>query len=321
MGREKEGTQMTADIPTQADDNKPEGRKWAGTTMGNSWMHEKLIGILRHVDVRVLYAFVDIFVIPVCLLTMKSRHTAYEYFRRRHGYGRIRAAWATYVNHCKFGAAVVDKFAMFAGKEFDIKVEGYKNFAELEGRDEAFVQLSSHIGNFEIAGFSLKSERKTIHALVFGGEKASVMAQRSRLLKQHNIRIIPTSDDMSHVFELNNALAEGHIVTMPADRIVGSAKSVEATILGTKAKLPIGPYLTPIIRGLDVLSVNVMKTSVKGYTIFIERLHYDRAAPRDKKIEQLAAAYAAQLEKMLKMYPTQWYNFFDFWGEDSATSR
>lgn len=294
------------------------GRKWAGTTMGNSWMHKKLISILRHIDVRFLYAFVDIFVIPVCLLTMSSRRTAYRYFRKRHGYGRAHAAWATYVNHCKFGAAVVDKFAMFAGKKFDIKIEGYEHFAELEKRAEGFVQLSSHIGNFEIAGFTLKSEQKTIHALVFGGEKESVMAQRNRLLSQHNIVLVPTREDMSHIFALNNALADGHIVTMPADRIVGSTKSVEVNILGAKAKLPVGPFLTPAMRGLDVLAVNVMKTCTKGYTIFISRLEYDHSAPRNEQVKQIANAYAAQLDKMLKMYPTQWYNFFDFWNDDSA---
>lgn len=301
--------------------NDAEGRKWAGKTMGNSWMHKKLISILRHVDVRILYVFVDIFVIPVCLLTMRSRRTAYRYFRKRHGYGIVRSAWATYANHCRFGAAVVDKFAMFAGKKFDIKVDGYEHFAALEGHADGFVQLSSHIGNFEIAGFTLKSERKTIHALVFGGEKASVMAQRNRLLSQHNIVLVPTSEDMSHIFALNNALSDGQIVTMPADRIVGSVKSVEVNLLGAKAKLPMGPFLTPAMRGLDVLTVNVMKTSTKGYTVYITRLKYDRTGTRDEKVGQLAQAYAQQLEKMLRMYPTQWYNFFDFWEDDSSKEK
>ena len=294
-----------------------EERKWAGTTMGNGWMHKKLISILRHVDTRVLYAFVDIFVIPVCLIIKPSRKTAYRYFRSRHGYGRLKAAWSVYVNHCKFGAAVVDKFAMFAGNEFDIKTVGFEKFAELEGRKEGFVQLSSHIGNFEIAGFSLTSKRKTIHALVFGGEKASVMEERNKLLSKHNIRIVPTREDMSHIYELNNALADGHIVTMPADRVVGSHKTVSVNILGAKAELPVGPFLIPTMRDLAVITVNVMKTSTKGYTVYITPLDYDPTAPRQAKISQLAKAYAAQQEKMLRMYPTQWYNFFDFWGDNS----
>lgn len=292
-------------------------RKWAGTTMGNSWMHKKLISILRHTDVRILYIFVDMFVIPVCLMLLPSRKTAYNYFRRRHGYGRCRAALATYANHCKFAAVVVDKFAMYAGKKFDVKVEGGEYFSKLENRAEGFVQLSSHIGNFEIAGFTLTAEHKTMHALVFGGEKASVMMERNKLLSKHNIKIVPTRDDMSHIFDLNNALSEGNIVTMPADRIVGSQKSVEVTLLGGKAQLPMGPFLIPTMRDLDVISVNVMKTSPKGYTIYITPLPYDKAAPRQKKINQLADSYTEQIDKMLKRYPTQWFNFFDFWKDEN----
>ena len=143
------------------------------------------------------------------------------------------------------------------------------------------------------------------------------MMERNKLLSKHNIKIVPTRDDMSHIFDLNNALSEGNIVTMPADRIVGSQKSVEVTLLGGKAQLPMGPFLIPTMRDLDVISVNVMKTSPKGYTIYITPLPYDKAAPRQKKINQLADSYTEQIDKMLKRYPTQWYNFFDFWKDEN----
>ena len=42
-------------------------KQWDGTTYGNSLMHRWLIGILRKVDVRFVYVFTYIFVIPPCL--------------------------------------------------------------------------------------------------------------------------------------------------------------------------------------------------------------------------------------------------------------
>ena len=68
------------------------------------------------------------------------------------------------------------------------------------------------------------------------------------------------------------------------------------------------------MRGLNVIAVNVMKTSLTGYTVYVTSLAYDKQAPRNKQIQQLADAYAAELERMLRRYPTQWYNFFDFWN-------
>ena len=106
-------------------------QEWAGTTYGNAWMHKWLIRMLRHIDVRILYLFVAIFVIPVCLVLNPSRGIAYRYFRRRIGYGRLKSAWKTYVNHCLFGQVVVDKFAMYAGKKFDSLKEYCSRHPEL----------------------------------------------------------------------------------------------------------------------------------------------------------------------------------------------
>lgn len=291
-------------------------QEWAGTTYGNAWMHKWLIRMLRHIDVRILYLFVAIFVIPVCLVLNPSRGIAYRYFRHRIGYGRMKSAWKTYVNHCLFGQVVVDKFAMYAGKKFDVEVENYNEFLERASREEeGFVQLSAHVGNYEIAGYTLVCQNKRLNALVFAGEKASVMQNRSKMFADTNINMIAIQPDMSHLFEIDKALADGEIVSMPADRINGSQKCIEHDFLGAKAKFPLGPFSVATMRGLDVLAVNVMKDSLTSYKIYVTPLAYDKEASRQEQIRQLSSAYVAELEKRVRQYPTQWYNYFEFWQE------
>lgn len=291
-------------------------QEWAGTTYGNAWMHKWLIRMLRHIDVRILYLFVAIFVIPVCLVLNPSRGIAYRYFRRRIGYGRLKSAWKTYVNHYLFGQVVVDKFAMYAGKKFDVEVENYNEFLERASRvEEGFVQLSAHVGNYEIAGYTLVCQNKRLNALVFAGEKASVMQNRSKMFADTNINMIAIQPDMSHLFEIDKALTDGEIVSMPADRINGSQKCIEHVFLGAKAKFPLGPFSVATMRGLDVLAVNVMKDSLLGYKIYVTPLAYDKEASRQEQIRQLSSAYVAELEKRVRQYPTQWYNYFEFWQE------
>ena len=291
-------------------------QEWAGTTYGNAWMHKWLIRMLRHIDVRILYLFVAIFVIPVCLVLNPSRGIAYRYFRRRIGYGRLKSAWKTYVNHCLFGQVVVDKFAMYAGKKFDVEVENYNEFLERASREEeGFVQLSAHIGSYEIAGYTLDVEGKSFNALVFAGEKASVMQNRNKMFADTNINMIAIQPDMSHLFEIDKALTDGGIVSMPADRINGSQKCIEHVFLGAKAKFPLGPFSVATMRGLDVLAVNVMKDSLTSYKIYVTPLAYDKEASRQEQIRQLSSAYVAELEKRVRQYPTQWYNYFEFWQE------
>lgn len=288
-------------------------KSWKGTTFGTTWMHEKLIGMLRHADVRVFYAFTFVFVVPFCLLFGKSSRVIYRYLRQRQGMTRFKAAVQTFRNHWLFSQVVIDKFAMYAGHRFEVEIEGYEHFLQLEQKPEAFVQLSSHIGNYEIAGYTLRAARKRFNALVFGGEKSTVMQERNRLLERDNIHLIPVSADMSHLFEINAALANGECVSMPADRLFGSPKSIEVSFLGAQAQLPLGPFKVATMRSLDVLSVNVMKTATQRYKIYVTPLAYDKSASSKERVQQLAAAYVSQLERMLRMYPTQWYNFFDFW--------
>ena len=269
--------------------------------------------LLRILDPRILYAFAAVFVIPVCLVLNPSRRTAYQYFRSRHHYNPLRAAWATYVNHCLFAQAVIDKFAMYAGNTITTEWHGLEHYLRLAAQQPGFLFLSSHIGNYEIAGSAITPETKTFNALVFAGEKQSVIDGRNKILRQHNMCMIPVRDDMSHLFLIDKALSEGDIVSMPADRINGSPKTVTVTLLDRQAQLPQGPFSVATMRGLNVLACSVMKERWNKYAIHITPLDYDRSAPRRKQIQQLADAYAADLEQQLRRYPTQWYNFYDFW--------
>ncbi len=280
-------------------------------------MHRQLIHFLRIVDVRVLYALVFSLIIPLCLLlnTNHSRTIAFRFYRKRLGYGVLHAIWATYVNHCRFGQVVVDRFAAFAGRRFQVEVEGYEHYQYLTEQPEGFVQLSSHVGCYEVAGYTLTAKNKRCNALVYGGEKEGVMKGRKKVLNQNNIRMIPVQKDMGHLFLINEALSNHEIVSMPADRIIGSNKSLSACFFGCKAYFPMGPFSVVTMRGLNVISVNVLKKSTNVYGVHIKPLLYDKKASRRDQMQQLATQYAAELERVVRMCPTQWFNFYDFWPQ------
>lgn len=287
--------------------------QWQGTTYGNGWMHKWLIRLLRHTDTRVLYAFAAVFIVPVCLIVNPAQRITYRYFRERWGMSWLRAIIKTYVNFYMFAQVVIDKFAMYAGRKFKTEIEGYDYFLTLAGKEGGFIQLSAHIGNYEIAGYTLTAEKKRFNALVFAGEKESVMRNRNRMFGDRNIRMIAIKPDMSHIFLINNALSDGETVSMPADRVIGSQKTMAVTLLGKEAHLPAGPFTVATMRGLPVIAVNVMKTAHDTYKIYVTPLRYDISAPRRQQARQLADAYAAEIGRMMTMYPEQWYNYFDFW--------
>lgn len=246
-------------------------------------------------------------IVPFYMLFSHQGYLAsYRFYRQRFGMNSLKAFGYVYLNHFRFGQIIIDRFAMYAGHRFRFEVEGQETFDRLECDTSGFIQLSSHVGNYELAGYSLKPEHKTFNALVFGGETETVMASRSRLFAGHGIRMVPVSKDLSHIFALNEALRTGNIVSMPGDRIFGSPRSIRCDFLGEKARFPLGPFAMQRQYEVPMLAVFVMKTGIKSYKIYVRPLVGENR-------EALCQCFATELETIIKKYPTQWFNFYNFW--------
>ncbi|MDR3118548.1 MAG: acyltransferase [Mediterranea sp.] len=291
---------------------------WNGKTGGQPWMQRMLITWLRLMDIRILY-FMMGWVVPFYMLCNRKGYTStYNFFRKRFAFSPLKSFRYVYLNHFRFGQIILDRFAFYAGKTFKFEIDGYERFKHLASREEGFLQLSSHIGNYELAGYSLVAKEKHFNVLVFSGETETIMRNRARVLSKNKMCMIPVKEDMSHVFLLNKALNNGEIVSMPGDRIFGSPKYVECLFFGEKAKFPIGPFAVAVQRKVQVLAVFVMKESVDKYKIFIREVNIGSAEEgqlsQKEKMEKLAKVFATELEKVVRMYPVQWFNYYDFWS-------
>ncbi|GHT09366.1 lipid A biosynthesis acyltransferase [Bacteroidia bacterium] len=296
-----------------------ETRKWKGNTGGSFLGQWGLIVLFKFFDIRIGYFLMSL-VIPFYLLFSAKRARAiYHFFRRRFNYSRWKSGLKTYKNHFVFGQVILDRFAVFAGKRdiFDVELVGYEHFLRLADGGKGFIIAGSHIGNFEIGGYFLRSEKKKFNALVYAGETKTVQSNRTKILGRNNIHLIPVLDDMSHLFAVNAALLNGEIVSMPCDRNLGSTKSVECDFLNGKAGFPIGAFALATTFEVEVLAVFVMKTAAKKYTIYVRPLKIDAKENLTKreKTEHYVRSYVKEIEAIIREYPEQWFNYYEFWKE------
>lgn len=287
---------------------------WSGKTGGTLWMQRSLLWVYRLVGLRVMYA-VMAFIVPFYMLfAHKGYISTYRFFRRKMHYGVAKSFVYVYRNHFVFGQVILDRFAAYAGKKFHLRMEGYDRFLEMADGKDGFIMLSSHVGNYELAGYTLLSAKKPFKALVFGGETAAVMENRMRVLGYNNISLIPISDDLSHLFIMNNALANGEILSMSGDRVMGG-KNFECDFMGGKAMFPAGPFVLAVEREVKMLAVFVMKESVSGYHVVIKELSpiASGESTRKEKMQLLAQSFADELASIVNEYPSQWFNYYNFW--------
>jgi predicted LPLAT superfamily acyltransferase len=291
-------------------------RQWKGNTGGGTFGQLALIRLSNVLGLKPLYA-VLIFVVPFYMLFARSGYLAvYHYFKKQFCFSAWKAFCWTYKNHFRFGQVILDKFAVFAGRNpFEVEIVGNEYFKRLSEGEKGFVIVGSHVGNFEIGGYLLHSDKKRFNAVVYSGETETVQQNRSKLLNSTNITLMPVNSDMSHLFAANIALQNGEIVSMFADRMFGSAKSVECQFLSGRASFHVGAFALAKSADVDVLAIFCVKTSAKKYKIFISPLCMEELPPKTKRgqISNLVQNYVSELEQILKQYPEQWFNFYEFW--------
>ena len=298
-----------------------EHKDWKGTTGGMPWMQRSLVSILGHTDPRIIYCFVAL-VCPFYMLFSHQGYIAqYRFFTQRFREPWWKAFWHVYVNHFRFGQIIIDRFAVYGGRKFRFEMDkSLEIWKSLESQPGGFIQTSSHIGNYELAGYSLHTGNKHLYALVFMGETETVMQNRTKFFAPNNIEMVPVMPDMSHIFTLNNVLADGNIASMPSDRIFGSQKVLTCKFFGADAKFPLGPFSLAVTRDCPILAVFVMKKSWDTYHIVVhdlrdgfKRLDASQVSKKTARQQALADEFARVLEATVRQYPTQWFNYFDFW--------
>ena len=292
-------------------------KDWTGRTGGGTFGQKFIIFLFRFHHVTVGYVLMALVIPFYMLFARKGYQAIYRYFKHHHGYGSAKAFCKTYQNHFVFGQCMLDRFAVYAGRRnfFEIEFSGNDYFYHLLDSDRGFVVAGSHVGNFELSGYLLHQDKKRIHAVMYGGEAKEVMENRLRALNMNDICVVPVTNDMSHIFALNDALQKGEIVSIACDRNLGSLQSVECDFLNGKADFPQGAFALAATFDVPVIAVFVMKKSVSKYHVYVQPLSVDSSEPLNKreKINGLAQSFATELENVVRKHPEQWFNFYEFW--------
>ncbi len=284
---------------------------WSGKSDGTPWMLKTLTRWLGYVDVRVVYCVMAVVIVFYIIFGFRHSVNIYRYFRRCHRDNPLKALARTYATYFQFGQAIMDRMAVYAGRKYKIEHDDVEREMKVKESEEGMIILGSHIGNYEMAGYLMGGMRKPMNVLLYVGENATVMRNRIEHFGRNGIKVITVDETMDHVYAVNKALQEGEIVSLHADRRVNSEKSLDVDILGRTAHLPAGPFLLAAVTGKRVVGLFVMKTKWDTYKIYCRE--YKAEGGVRQAAAEMARQYGTEMERITRMYPTQWYNFYDFW--------
>ena len=287
-------------------------KKWSGKSRGTLLGYKIFVFCIKNLGVRASY-FVLYFVATYYFLFLpKSNKNVFYYFNKRLGWSYWKSKWAVFKNYFVFGQTLIDKTAISAGlrNRFTYEFDGVENLKKMMADKKGGVLLSAHIGNFEIAErFFAEIDFDYQINLVTTDQEVSVIKEYlESITEKSSIKFILIKEDMSHIFDINRALSNNELICFTGDRYFEGSKFLEEELLGKSAKFPAGPFMIASRLQVPVAYVYVMKEKNLHYHLYARI-----AEVKHRDAKGLLKSYTQNVEKMLKVYPLQWFNYFDFW--------
>lgn len=294
---------------------------WKGKTRGGLAGYKIFVGILKYSGLPLAYFFLRFVAIYFFLFNPKSFAVIYNFYRKRFEFGFLRSIILVYRNYYSFGQTLLDKVALMAGfkAKFNFTFEGEEYLIKMVEEKTGGLLISAHIGNFEMAGNMLERLKTRVNIIMYDAEHEKIKKFLSSIMNK-NFNIIVIKEDNSHIYEINNVLREKQIVCIHGDRFVKGSKTLTSEFLGGQAKFPSGPFYMAMKYNVPVSFVFAMKDNKNSYHFTATPPEYyeqqGNQLKRDQTILTIIKEYICQLEKTIRNYPTQWFNYYNFWESD-----
>ncbi len=290
--------------------------KWQGKSKTTPLGLRIFVFILRYMGVRPAYGLLYFVALYFFLFSWNSSKPIFRYYRDRHRYSRIKALFSIYKTNFWFGQTLIDKVVMMAGipNTFTFDFDGETNLHKMVEQGKGGILISGHVGNWEIAGHLLQRINAPIYVVMVDAEHARIKNYLETVTGARKFTVIPIKEDLSHVYAIGEALQKNGLVCLHADRFLEGNKTATHTFLGTDAKFPEGPFLLAASFQVPVSIVFAFKESTTHYHFYGSELLYREPAEAKRDfIHRLSSTFVEQLEEKIKMYPQQWFNYFNFW--------
>jgi len=288
--------------------------KWDGKSKGGVLGYQIFVFLIKTFGVRVAYFILYFVATYYFLFLKKSNRVMFYYFQKRLGYSNLKARKMVFKNYFAFGQTLIDKTAIASGmrEKFTYEFDGIETLQKLLAEKKGGVLISAHIGNFEINEYFFNDIDfdLEINVVTSDTEHRAIKEYLESVSRKTNAKFIIVKDDLSHIFEINTALAKNELVCFTGDRYIEGTKSIKETFLGEEADFPAGPFLIASRLKVPVVFVYVMKEPKLHYHLYARVAEVTHRNDRE-----LLKTYIKSVESMLKKYPLQWFNYFDFWDQ------
>ena len=286
--------------------------QWEGKSRGAVVGYKIFIFLIKKFGVRSAYFLLYFVSFYFFLFSIQGTKSSYYYFHKRLGYSKVKSLLSIYKSYFVFGQTIIDKIAISSGlkNKFTYEHDGGEAIVHLLKKKQGGILISAHVGNFDIADFFFNEIDidSQINLVTTDNEHRAIKEYLKSISLKSKMKFIIVNKDLSHIFEINNALSNNELVCFTGDRYFEGSKVMSEHLLGKKTNFPAGAFLLGSRLNVPVMFVYVMKETDKHYHLYTRQANFKK-----RDAQSLLKNYTQSVEWILKKYPLQWFNYFDFW--------
>ena len=290
---------------------------WHGKSKGTPLGYHIFVWILKTFGVLPAYLLLRFVALYYFFFSFKASRQIYLLYRRKLGYNWFSSITKVYKNYFLLGQSIIDKVVIMSGikNNFTFDFDGEENLRKIAAMKRGGILLSAHIGNWDVAGHLFKRLETPINIVLYDGEDEQIKQYLDGVTGKRSVNIIVIKKDLSHIYAISDAFSKNELVCMHADRFLEGNKTTTSNFLGAPASFPIGPFQLAATFKVPVSFVFAVKESKLHYHLFSSEIKDYSAVGKKELIPQMLLDYAAEMEKKVKQYPEQWFNYYNFWEQ------
>ncbi len=183
------------------------------------------------------------------------------------------------------------------------RMDGVEHLEASLRSGKGIILVTGHVGNWELGGLYFVAKGLKINVVGLPDIAPGVNSLRDEYRKRFDVRTILLDGSPFATLEMMAALRGGEMVAMLVDRW-GNGNGVEADFFGKPLRFPRGPFVLSRATGAMILPAFVVREG-RSYIGTLDPPFV--AEGRDDA--PYARILARSLERIVKRYPDQWYNF------------
>ncbi|MGF6710773.1 putative LPLAT superfamily acyltransferase [Luteibacter sp. W1I16] len=221
-----------------------------------------------------------------------------------------------------FAATLLDRmfFLAHGERDFVVDVEGLAELDRCIDAGRGVLLIGSHQGSFEaLRALGARRPDVPLRVVLDKQKTPALTAMLEALAPDVGAAVIDASRGGASVaLAMAEGAAQGGMVALLADRGHQGEATCRVPFLGTPAPFPAGPWLLASALKIPVVLCMGIYLGGNRYRLIFEAFSDGIDIPRARRaaaLESVVARYAARVEHYARLYPFNWFNFYDFWQE------